>query len=486
VGDGLALAAALDSSAERVVTLEPDPELLRLARKLGRLRPWQAEILDDRAGPSRAILAHDQQRYDLVSLPPGIGHGASVGGVRALEQDHLHTVEGYELFLRHLDQEGILSVTTWLSAPPRESVRTILTAGTALQRLGHPPSLSLVVLRSWGTVTVLARPAAFSARELERVRALARTRELDVDWPPAEPSAEPPFNAFDDPSLREAAAVATRSPEEIARFAARYPFDVAPVDDARPHPHHFLRLRSIPALVRGSGGTWLPFAEWGPIALVATLVQTALVAALLLLLPVALWGDRARWIAPRWAVLGFFGALGGGYMAAEIAAIQQLGLVLGHPVIAVAAVLVVFLTCSGAGSAWSDRRAPVRVGPMCAAVALLLAIAAFALLGTLQLLVQTPGPVRVVAALACLAPLAFLMGTPFPLGLRQLAANRNTLAWAWASNGFASVVAAPLSALVALELGSRVLLGIAAASYAVAASLAMLAGRGRPRQIAAA
>jgi hypothetical protein len=481
VGDGLGLAAALESGAEEVVTLEPDRDLLRLARALARFKTWQPELMDDWIGPPRVTLARGREMFDLISLAPGVGHGASVGGVRALDEDFLHTVDAYELFLRHLDREGILSVTTWLSVPPRESVRTILTVGAALQRLGHSPALALIVLRSWGTVTVLARPVAFTAGELERVRALARARGLDLDWPPGEPSSEPPFNVLEDTSLREAAAVATRSPAEVALFAAGYPFDVAPVDDARPHPHHFLRLSSIPALVRGAGGAWLPFAEWGPIAILATLVQTVVVAALLLLLPVALWGARARWVAPRWAVLGFFGALGLGYMAAEIAAIQQLGLLLGHPVYAVAAVLVVFLTCSGAGSVWSDRLAPVSTGRLCAAVALLLAMAALVLLGIVHLLTPAAGAVRLLSVVVCLGPLAFLMGTPFPLGLRQLAANRTTLAWAWAANGFASVAAAPLSALVALELGSRFLLGTAAACYAVAAGLVTLAGRGRRR-----
>ncbi len=479
-GDGLALQAALEADPERLVTLEPNPDLLRLARAFGRLKFWQARLLEDRVGQPRAILARERGTFDLISLAPAIGHGASVGGVRALEEDFLHTVDAYELFLRHLDPEGILSVTTWLSTPPRESVRTVLTAGAALQRLGHSPSRSLLVLRSWGTVTVLARPVAFSAGELKRVHALAIARGLDLDWP-LDGSASAPFNVIDDASLQEAAAVATRAPEEVARFAASYPFDVAPVDDARPYPHHFLRLRSLPALVRGAGGSWLPFAEWGPIAVLATLVQTVLVAALLLLLPVALRGRRARWIAPRWAVLGFFGSLGCGYMAAEIAAIQQLELLLGHPVYAVAAVLVIFLTCSGAGSVWSDRLSASGAGWTCAGVTILLWTAALVLLRVVHLIAPSAAPVRGVTMLVCLGPLAFLMGIPFPLGLRQLAPRGGALAWAWASNGFASVVAAPLSALVSLELGSRVLLVVAGAAYAVAAALSTAAGRGRRR-----
>jgi len=465
------------------VTLEPNPDLLALAREHGPLRFWQHGPLEDRVGQARVILPREHETFDLISLGPAIGHGASVGGVRALQEDFLHTVDAYELFLRHLDPEGILSVTTWLSTPPRESVRTVLTAGAALQRLGYSPSLTLLVLRSWGTVTVLARPVAFSAGELEQVRALARARGLDVDWPPEESPSAPPFNAIEGSSLRDAAAVATRAPAEVARFAARYPFDVAPVDDARPYPHHFLRLSSLPALVRGTHGSWLPFAEWGPIAVLATLVQTVLVAALLLLVPAALWGHRARWIAPRWAVLGFFGALGAGYMTAEIAAIQQLGLLLGHPVYAVAAVLAIFLTCSGVGSVWSDRLVPPRATGTCALVAALLWVGALVLLRVVHLLAPAALPFRVVAMLVCLGPLAFAMGMPFALGVRQLAPRGGALAWAWASNGFASVAAAPLSALVSLELGSRVLLVLAGAAYAGAAILSLVAGRGRPRQL---
>ncbi len=373
VGDGLDLEAALESGAERVMMLEPNPDLLRLARELGRLKFWQEGPLEDRVGQARAVLARGRETFDLISLAPATGHGASVGGVRALEEDFLHTADAYELFLRHLEPEGVLSVTTWLSTPPRESVRTVLTVGEALRRLGHPPALRLIVLRSWGTVTVLARPVAFSAGELAQVRALARERGLDLDWPLEERSSELPFNVLEDTSLRQAAAVTTRTPEDAARFAAGYPFDVAPVDDARPYPHHFLRLRSIPALVQGARGSWLPFAEWGPIAMLATLVQTALVAMLLLVVPVAVWGRRTGRTAPWWALLGYFGALGFAYMAAEVAAIQQLGLLLGHPVYAVAGVLVVFLLCSGVGSAWSDRLQPSAGRGACVLLALLLA-----------------------------------------------------------------------------------------------------------------
>ena len=181
----------------------------------------------------------------------------------------------------------------------------------------------------------------------------------------------------------------------MVRFATGYPFDVAPMDDARPYPHHFLRLESIPVLVRGARGTWLPFAEWGPLAMVATLVQTTLVATLLLVLPVVWWGRRTERTAPWWALLGYFAALGFAYLAAEIAAIQQLGLLLGHPVYAMAGVLVTFLLCSGVGSAVSDRLQPSAGRGACVVLAVVLAVLALGLLGLVHRLEPVAGPVRI-------------------------------------------------------------------------------------------
>jgi hypothetical protein len=171
------------------------------------------------------------------------------------------------------------------------------------------------------------------------------------------------------------------------------------------------------------------------------------------------------------ALIGFFAALGFAYVAAELAAIQQLGLLLGHPVYAVAAALTALLACSGAGSAWSDRIAP-SLGPrICASLALLLSLGAVLVLGAVHALQAAALPFRAFAAFGCLATPAFLMGFPFPLGLRSLAQGRGEVAWAWAANGFASVIGAPFGALIGLEAGSRVLFLAAGAAYALAGVL---------------
>jgi hypothetical protein len=353
-------------------------------------------------------------------------------------------------------------------------VRAILTTAEALRRV-QPAAVKngIVVARSWGTTTVLVKPSGFSTTDLERLRAWAASRQLDLDWYPGAVAPEARYNIPDEPTLVRAARAAVTHSDSARAFAAGYLFAVAPASDARPYPHRFLRTGSIRAFLRSGSASWLPFAEWGYLALLATLVQSAVLAGLLVLLPAAL---RARAAptpsSPLRPLVAYFSAIGLGYMAAEIALIQQLTLLLGHPVYAVAMVLAAILICSGLGSAWSDRFAPSRAQILGATLASVLALLAAVLLDLVHLLQPASILMRCAVAAVLLAPIATVMGTMFPLGLRAIAGDESVrIAWAWAANGFASVVAAPLAALIAVESGSRVLLLVAATAYVAAALL---------------
>ena len=72
-------------------------------------------------------------------------------------------------------------------------------------------------------------------------------------------------------------------------------------------------------------------------------------------------------------------------------------------------------------------------------------------------------------AVLLIAPLAFVMGMPFPLGLAGVAARTPTLTpWAWAVNGFASVVAAVLATVLAIHWGFTMVVIVAVALYLAA------------------
>ncbi len=471
-GAGLEIENALVHGARRVTALELHPAIVAFHNRFGRL----PSSLDGDGnirwvtGYAREYIARSRERFDLVTIAPGGVLGGGSAGVHSLNEDYLHTVDAYVGYIGLLSEAGAFAVTRWVNVPPRDNVRVILTAAEALRRV-EPGAVSrgMLVARSWGTVTILIKPSGFGVRDVDAARVWAGACGVDLDWYPGieEPAAE--FNLLDDPTFYQAAAAAAAGRKAAERFAVAYPFDVAPVSDARPYPHHFLRAGSLPEFLKESRGSWLPFAEWGYIALVATLIQAVVLAGLLMLLPVIVRRRRVR-SGRLTRVVVYFAAIGLAFMAAEIAAIQQLSLLLGHPVYAVAAVLTAFLVCAGAGSVWSDRIRFEAGWLSGIALVLLLLLGAGFLLSLVHVLQPAHLVLRALAAMLVLAPAAFLMGWQFPLGLRRLTGEDPALvSWAWAANGFASVVAAPLSAVIALELGSPALFVAAAGAYGIAA-----------------
>jgi len=468
-GGGTEVWTAAAHGAREITAVELSPDLVRLARDLGG-EPEDATI-EWVTGDARGYVARTARRFDLITMGAGGAFGASVAGVHGLNEDFLHTVEAYETYLRRLAPDGVLAITRWLAVPPRETPRVILTAAQALERLGAPAGPALVVVRSWGTATVLVKPAGFTAPEVTALDRWAVERRFDLDWHAGLTEPKPGYNTLAEPTLFQAARAAVAGADSARAFAAGYPFDVTPASDARPYPHHFLRARFLGSFVSADRGAWLPFAEWGYVALIATLAQSLLLGVLLLALPVAL-RRKAPTAGSTRRIVGYFGAIGFAYLLAEIAAIQQLGLLLGHPVYAVAAVLAALLIGSGFGSIWSDRLPPSRTRMMAVVLSGVLALYAAGLLPVVHGAQATPAWLRGAVAVPLFAPVAIVMGMPFPLGVRSLAGERTGLAWAWAANGFASVVAAPLAALVALELGSPALFAGSALAYVAAALLA--------------
>ncbi len=470
-GGGTEVRVASAHGVAKTVAVEIHPELVEFARDAG--AGEQSGVVEWVVADARSYVARTRDSFDLISIAPAGGFGSAAAGIMSMNEDFLHTVEAYTAYLQRLTVNGRLAITRWLSIPPRENVRVLLTAVAAMRQLGlESVENSLMVLRSWGTVTILVKPSGFTEAELDSLVERAHAKQFDVDWHRGIGEPVSLFNHLEEPTLHRAATAAVESRDSLNRFAASYPFNVAPVNDARPYPHHFLRLFSLGQLLEQDRGAWLPFAEWGPIALVATLVQSGVLAIVLLLVPVMVF-NRGGSEQRTWPCVFYFLAIGFAYMATEIAMIQQLSLLLGHPVYAVAVVLATFLICSGIGSIWSDRLPPARGWLINAGLLALLILCAPALLASVHLLQPTPMPIRAAGAAILACPLAFLMGMPFPHGVRLLVGGSQTkMAWAWAANGFASVIAAPLAALITLERGSPELFLLAAVAYGIAGILA--------------
>jgi SAM-dependent methyltransferase len=472
-GPGLEVSIALAHGARRVVAVELNPDIVALTRQV--LDSASDVYRDPRVelaiADARSFAARTPERFDLIVLAPAEAFGTAAAGLHALAEDYLSTVQALRSYLSRLAPGGALAMTRWVRAPPRDGVKMILTAGAALRASGDTSvSAHLVCLRGWATATVLVKPRGFGPDDLSRLRGFAASRLLDVDWLAGPPPGEAPvFNRVDRPMAREAAMATARGPDSASALAARYGFDVRPATDDRPYFAHFIRLGTLRRLLSLGAASWLPFAEWGYVAVLATLLQGALVAAILMIVPAAvLTARRPHGGTPLPVIAAYFGAIGLGYLLVEMALIQQLQRLLGHPVYAVTAALAGLLVCSGAGSLWSARLTSgwKPAASIAALIVVELVLAPVAVHG-----VQPMGlAARAATGLLLLAPPAVAMGVPFPVGVRALTAGRpGALAWAWAVNGFASVIAASVATLIAVEWGWRWVLVGGAACYAVAA-----------------
>lgn len=477
-GDGLQALNALAHGAERITAVELVEPLVRMADEVVEedSRVYSHPSVRAVLGDARGFAARTDERYDLVVLTASGTFAAGASGIHGTGENYLETVEAYRRYLALLEPGGTLAVTRWLRTPPRDNVKLIFTVDEALRRSGATAGQSTIAfLRSWATGTLLVRPDGFEASDIARLRSFAEARLFDVDWPvsaggPVDAGSPLQHNLLERPVFREALRATARGEDAAVRFRSEYAFDVSPATDDRPYFGQFVRLASLPTLLAEDRAAWLPVAEWGYLAVVATLVQSGLLALLLLGLPVVvLVGSGEKDVRVGRTAL-YFGAIGSGFMFVELAVIQRLGLVLGHPVFATSATLVALLVFSGLGSAGSDRL-PVRyTTPACAAVA----VSALALglgSGAAEALVSLPLWARAAAALAVLAVPGVLMGAPFPMGLRRLAPESTALAWAWAANGVASVIGASAATLLAMEVGGSGLLMGGGVCYLIAAGL---------------
>ncbi len=215
--------------------------------------------------------------------------------------------------------------------------------------------------------------------------------------------------------------------------------------------------------------------EERPVAEVAA-VGTGLIALLVGLLgviaPLLLARRTRRQLAssPLGAVLRF-GALGLAFMFVEIALMQQVTRVLGHPSLAFAVVLAAVLMGSGLSSQWlaprlSHRARPVRSAPWLAAAATgLVAVTTPMLLGALE---AAPLWLRVLGTAALCGLSGLAMGLPFPAALGDLARRGGSVPWAFGVNGFASVSAPALAVVLGAELGLTATLLVGSLLYLVA------------------
>ncbi|MDP9096097.1 MAG: hypothetical protein M3N26_06020 [Pseudomonadota bacterium] len=460
---GFAIAHALALGATDITALEPDPVMLgAIAGGLGPAGPMPA---DPRVHLSAASPLALTGHYGLVDIA-GDFLDAGEANATAFSEE---AIEGY---LRALEPGGIVSIPVSIREFPVYAVRVLATVRGALLASGVAnPAAQVVVYRSAWNVRILVANTPWTAEQIAEIRSFCDERSFDVSYYPGfDPAAAragiyndlPPidFESGEVESSGSAQDAVADEAELVLRgqtSPSQQSFDLRPITLDRPFFYAILRLDRLPQIL--SRLEILPQQEVGQLVNVAVLVQSAVLALLVLAVPLfaprVAQGTGGR--VPVGRAIVYFACLGLGFLCIEIFLIEKASFYLNDRTSAFALVLTGMLVFSGFGSLLAGR---VPGGIVTASV-IIVAWCALALFGLERLLLHTiglPWAVRAAALLLLTAPVSIALGLPFPLGLAR-AGSGAMLPWAWALNGAFSVVATPLANLLAVHDGfDRVLM----------------------------
>lgn len=434
----------------------------------------------------RSFVRRSRETYDAIISVHTISNAAVASGALSLSENYVLTREAFEDYFDRLAPDGVIFFTR----PESHIGRLFATAREALERRGVTnPAAHFYAYRippdDWEKerfgenrpafeAGFLVKKAPFTVEEQQKMEALIGVGQPPRDRRPAPES----LYSLAAPQVGSLLHTILTTPNLPAFYESQVR-QYEPATDDRPFFNHHTRWSSINwqtfselfthkklgMLMLGD----LPVAE---ISLLVLLAQTMVIAAVLILLPLARFSRAGLQVPQRWNFLLYFAALGFGFITIEMALLSHFTLFLGQPVYTYAVILASLLVFTGIGSSLTGRftadphRALLRIVPLLLVVLLITALGLRLIFGAALGLDLW---LRIVIAVIVLMPLGILLGMPFPLGLHIVSGDAAALVpWAWGVNGFFTVIGTVSALILGMAFGFKIVLLLGASCYLVA------------------
>ncbi|MBI3767353.1 MAG: hypothetical protein HY271_02540 [Deltaproteobacteria bacterium] len=425
-------------------------------------------------GEGRSFLRRDESKYDLIWFVAPDSYAAmnsATSGAFVLSESYLYTTEMIEDSLAHLTPHGIICMSFGevdFAAKPNRTSRYLSSARVAFTNAGAPDFPKHVILVTQPSVfqesMMLFKRSPFTAQEIDAFR--ARTSNVKgsvIQYAWTQPVSNHQTNT-----------IITANGADLERLYREAPYEVGPVTDDAPFFWHFARFSDA---IRG---TALKRAGWdmedatGERVLMTLLATVIVFATVFLLLPFLAIRETWTRIPYKGTAAVYFAALGIGFMFFEIVLIQKFTLFLGYPTYSLTVTLFALLLFTGIGSLVSPRYTQRRNRGLVVLLGMLMILMLFYQFGMGGIVgrwIGAPLAIRIGIAVACLAPLGLCLGAFMPVGLRTVAGvtehKAEFVAWAWAVNGFFSVISSILATILSMTWGFTVVLTLAALVYLI-------------------
>lgn len=441
-GGGSDVIVALGSGSRKVTVVELNPLMIQFVRHYGERagnlydRP-EVEVIQSEG---RNFISRTERKFDVIFLGFVDTWASVASGGLSLSENYLYTTQALEAYYDHLTDDGVLAVLRWKVDIPRLVSNSVALLGAEeaskrtvalLEKRDAPddPSQMIFMLRK--------RP--FTAGETATIMGWTLARPLIVPGRHAEAPYDDLFSGR----------------KTLDQVIAESPRRVGPVFDDSPFYFATERPWGLPRRMQQALGALLV-----PVLGLLTVF-------------IAFGKPKGEPAGPYAASIVYFASLGAGFITVELTLLQNLTLLLGHPIFTLSILLFTILAAGGLGSAFSPR---VSARWACVAVAGLAATAAFALPRLVPAFLSLELGARVALAVAVILPFGLVMGMPFPRGLLQT--GQGSLPpppFYWGLNGIMSVIGSVATVVIALVFGfqAAMLTGSSCYLLAAAASVAM-------------
>ncbi len=470
VGGGRDLETALLVGHDRVRGFEINPAMVAMLHHVHATSP----VLDDprvkvTLGDARTELARSDVQCRVLQASLVDTWAATSAGAFAHTEATLYTLEAWSLFLRRVEPDGVLTFSRWYEpTKPSETSRLVaLAVGALLQRGVARPREHIALITGGLVATLVVSPAPLSEGDVTKLKAAVVERGFQPLILPGQPAAGQLLDRLlDAPDIASLAAAGEA--EQL---------DTSPPTDDRPFFFQLLAPRAwlhpVAVLQRFYGDRRGMLA--GNVAAALELVLAGLASVLVaaaMLGPTLVRAARDRDFAlPGRASAIYFASLGAGFMLTEVALVQRLHVVLGHPTYALIVVLAGLLVATGIGSALSPRIVRSRRAVTMTAIvaAAMLALVSMVVGRLAHATLESSFAVRVAWCGGCAGALGVVLGMLFPSGL-AFTVRARAAPVALALNGATSVIGGALAVALSVSLGIPATFLTAAAFYALAAA----------------
>jgi predicted membrane-bound spermidine synthase len=447
-GGGTDVIMAICNGSPLVTAVEMNPLIVdavnHWGERVGNLyqHPKVKLVMDE----GRNFIQRTDEKFDLIVLGFVDSWASVSSGGLSLTENYLYTQDALAAYYDHLTDRGTLAIVRWPSDVPRlvaNSVSFLSQRGMGMEQIGK----RLLAVSQWQqkgnkpveTVFMLTK----SPLTAETVDALLAGHSTAHVICAADRQCTSPYDKLLSGQM------------SFADYQNAFTQLATPVNDN--HPFYFATDKpyGIPEFV-----TYL------------FRLPILAVVGFAVLLIVGSWLVGFRAPGPR--TVAYFGSLGIGFIVCEIALMQKLILLLGHPIYTLVVILFTLLLASALGSLFAREVTLEHIrrvlGIIIPAIIAFVVLAAFLLSPLVQVLLFLPLFLRIAAAAIIVFPFGFCMGMPFPLGLRQSAQRTDgvPVSALWGINGVASVIGSIGAAVLAVAAGFTVVFLAGAACYAVA------------------